>query len=137
MFKCSSILLQNIRLNGLTLCAFINIHCNLPGYHILLYSLSLILIENPTIWKLNVSKYILKKYLFFFSGKQVKRLWTEGEKAAVLQYFGCHIAQGKLPGKKEVDECKKSNFVLDRRTWKNVKDYVRNRIATNKTKKLF
>ena len=69
-------------------------------------------------------------------GKKIQhRPWSEGEKAAVLKSFGQHIELGKIPGKKDIEECRKM-YPLQRRTWTNIKDFVRNRIASKK-KKLF
>ena len=66
--------------------------------------------------------------------KQVKRPWSEEEKAAVLDCFGHHILQGKIPGKKDIEDCMKKYPFLQKRTWKNIKDFVRNQIASKKTK---
>ena len=61
--------------------------------------------------------------------KYVKIPWTQEESAAVFSFFGRHIRQNKLPGKALCDECIKLNPCLLRRSWKNVKDYVRNQMS--------
>ena len=59
--------------------------------------------------------------------KVVKRGWSDREKAAVRvtlsRYF---FINDKLPGKKEIDECIATHECLSGRSWRNVKDFVRN-----------
>lgn len=64
----------------------------------------------------------------------VKKPWTELETAAVARWFTRHIQLGKLPKKHEVVTVLSKEPALQRRTWKNVKDYVRNQIDRNASK---
>lgn len=47
---------------------------------------------------------------------------------AVLKFFGGHIKKGKVPSKKECDECVAKHPVLSNRAWKNIKYCVKNQI---------
>ena len=46
------------------------------------------------------------------------------------------LIMGKLPGKKEILACIESENDLHNRSWKNVKDFCRNLIETNKRRGL-
>ena len=70
--------------------------------------------------------------IFFLKGK--KQPWTEGEKAAVLRHFESHIIFGRIPKKDEIGKCLTREPSLEHRTWKNVKDFVRNKITTRQNK---
>lgn len=65
----------------------------------------------------------------------IRKTWTAEEREAVLRHFADHILMERLPVKREVDKCKKMEKYLSERTWKNIKDFVRNRIQTQKKKK--
>ena len=53
--------------------------------------------------------------------------WTTPERKLVMQRFGDHIEKGELPKKKECEEFIKNNVqVMGKRSWTNVKDFVRN-----------
>lgn len=60
--------------------------------------------------------------------------WSEEEKTAVLRHFRSHISLAKIPKKEESEKCLKKEPCLRTRTWKNVKDFVRNRITTMKNR---
>lgn len=60
--------------------------------------------------------------------KLAKRGWSELEKAAVMRYFDMHVHLGKLPVKKDIINCLEREAVLRSRTWRNIKDFVRNKI---------
>lgn len=62
------------------------------------------------------------------------RPWSEMEKTAVLRHFRSHIVLAKIPKKEESEKCIKKEPCLSTRTWKNVKDFVRNRIISTKNK---
>ncbi|KAJ8023168.1 N-lysine methyltransferase KMT5A-B [Holothuria leucospilota] len=63
-----------------------------------------------------------------------KRVWSESEKAAVLRHFSNHIHLHKLPRKEAIEKCLAQEPCLRRRTWKNIKDFVRNKITSNARK---
>lgn len=71
-----------------------------------------------------------------FIGKGKKTPWKDNERAAVLTFFNSHIITGKIPVKREVDACIAKNACLRKRPWRNIKDFVRNKIKS-KSKKLF
>jgi len=54
-----------------------------------------------------------------------KRPWSFEEKSVVNEHFGHYYVKDGLPGKDEITSCL-SNPALQNRTWKNVKDFVRN-----------
>lgn len=61
---------------------------------------------------------------------RVKRVpWSTEESAAALTYFSSFIKQGKVPGKRDVDKCVKQHPILQSRSWKIVKDFIRNQIV--------
>ncbi|KAJ8019379.1 hypothetical protein HOLleu_42073 [Holothuria leucospilota] len=66
---------------------------------------------------------------------RTRRPWTIEEKAAVLRHFADNISYGKLPGKKALLKCLKSEPVLQDRTWTMIKDFIRNTIATRQRRK--
>ena len=79
-------------------------------------------------------------HILFFAGekrKLQKKPWSEAEKTVVLKYFENDILMNKLPGKRNIEECMRQNPILQKRTWKNIKDCVRNRIQSKKGKRLF
>lgn len=55
-----------------------------------------------------------------------RRDWSGAEKAAVLHYFGDYVSRQKLPGKKEIEDCISKEEILCYRSWRNVKDFIRN-----------
>lgn len=67
-------------------------------------------------------------------GKRVP--WTEKEKETVIKQFQKYLLLKKLPGKREIQNCIDTEIVLSRRTWRNVKDFIRNTITTTERKKL-
>ena len=69
--------------------------------------------------------------------KTIKRPWSEVEKSIVLEYFQQSILRNDVPGKREIEKCMKLHPVLQSRTWRNIKDCVRNRVTSRKGKKRF
>lgn len=63
-------------------------------------------------------------------GKRVP--WTEKE--TVIKHFQKYLLLKKLPGKREIQNCIDMEIVLSRRTWRNVKDFIRNTITDRKEK---
>ena len=64
----------------------------------------------------------------------IKTPWTDEEASVVLRFFASDIRKLKVPGKAACSKCINENGVLGARTWKIVKDFVRNHIT--KVKKL-
>ena len=63
---------------------------------------------------------------------QVKRAWSTQERVAVETHLKKFIIQGVLPGKKNIEKCiEMEQEILKNRTWRNVKDYCRNKINKN------
>lgn len=61
--------------------------------------------------------------------KTTKMPWTEEESKAVKLHMSKHFLLKKLPGKKECVQCiEKSGSILNRRTWRQIKYFVYNRI---------
>ncbi|XP_029964810.1 uncharacterized protein LOC115400888 [Salarias fasciatus] len=62
-----------------------------------------------------------------------KKMWSKAEVAAVMRHFGEHITEGKLASKPECRQCQQAEDpVLSQRSVQNIRDFVRNRITTNK-----
>lgn len=61
----------------------------------------------------------------------LKLPWTEAERMAVERHFSKFLLleERGLPGKNDILRCLDAEPDLSRRTWKNIKDYVRNRKA--------
>ena len=58
---------------------------------------------------------------------RAQQRWTTPERKLVMNCFDDHINNGELPKKKECEEFINSNSkIMGKRTWKNVKDFVRN-----------
>ena len=57
-----------------------------------------------------------------------RQLWGDEEKRTVLLYFGTHIGLKKVPGKAEITRMLEKEPLLGTRSWRNVKDFIRNRI---------
>ena len=55
-----------------------------------------------------------------------RRPWSEMERQAVLGHFQKAMLRKVLPGKAEIDNLIETSPCLKERTWKNVKDYIRN-----------
>lgn len=62
------------------------------------------------------------------SRKITKIPWTSEEKQAVLSFFRNTIAKRKPVHKVPAEKCIASNSCLQRRTWLNLRDFVRNHI---------
>ena len=58
--------------------------------------------------------------------------WSPGEKAAIQRHFHQLILTSTLPGKSQIDTCLKEEPILHERTWRNIKDYIRNSFMQNK-----
>lgn len=63
--------------------------------------------------------------------KTQKRAWSFEEEGAVRRHLGRYITMGTFPGKNEIEICMKNETVLNRRTWRNIKDFIRNKITAN------
>ncbi|KAK7491276.1 hypothetical protein BaRGS_00017547, partial [Batillaria attramentaria] len=63
-----------------------------------------------------------------------KRQWGTAEQEAVHKIFFENISTGNLPGKAEILEAQRVEPSLGRRSWQNVKDYIRNAITRNSKK---
>lgn len=61
--------------------------------------------------------------------KVAKTPWSREESSAALDFFSTFIKKGKVPGKSDVEACIKAHQVLKNRSWKVVKDFVRNQIV--------
>jgi hypothetical protein len=73
---------------------------------------------------------ILTTYCFFLVAKRhqtTKNVWTDRQKAAVqvslAKYF---FIKGQLPGKREIENCIVAHECLSTRSWRNIKDFIRN-----------
>ncbi|XP_026197759.1 uncharacterized protein LOC113149726 [Anabas testudineus] len=64
------------------------------------------------------------------SSAKGKRPWTEPERRAVKKHLGRFIAEGRVPGKEQCITCLTEEEVLGQRSWKDVKNFVNNRIVT-------
>jgi len=64
-----------------------------------------------------------------------KKPWSEAQKKAVLAFFRAKICLLQVPRMDECEECLAKNAdILNGRTWRNIKDFVRNKIELNKKK---
>ena len=71
----------------------------------------------------------LKARVQLQKAKVSKTPWSAGESSAALNFFSTSIKKGKVPGKSDVEACIKAHPILKNRTWKVVKDFVRNHIV--------
>lgn len=55
------------------------------------------------------------------------------EKCAVLRHLDTLILMHRLPGKMDVEKCKRAEPDANERSWRNVRDFCRNRITSLKT----
>lgn len=61
--------------------------------------------------------------------------WSSQEKKCILANLGHLIRAGRVPNKKECEDCKaKGEGALDRRDWRAVKFWVKNQITKRKKK---
>lgn len=60
---------------------------------------------------------------------QVKRLWSEEEKTAVHKHLGDFIKERRVPGKEDCVKTIKNEKILGQRSWKVLKNFVRNTIV--------
>jgi len=58
--------------------------------------------------------------------KVIRRVWSKDEKEAVRSSFEHLYVTNTLPGKNDIVECISKNPCLVNRTWRQVKDFVRN-----------
>lgn len=57
-----------------------------------------------------------------------RRSWSKAEQTAVLTSLGSIVRQqARLPGKAEIIKCMTTEPILQGRSWKNIKDFCRNR----------
>lgn len=64
---------------------------------------------------------------FRFAESITHTQWTEEEKEAVYNYLTPWIRRGRVPGKRECEDCiAKANGALDRREWTAIKYYIKN-----------
>ncbi|KAF7644540.1 hypothetical protein LDENG_00220200 [Lucifuga dentata] len=69
--------------------------------------------------------------------KKEKKKWTPAEVQAVERRLMGFILPGRVPGKRECDECLKADpEILKDRDWKSIKYYVHNRIVAAKRRKI-
>jgi len=59
-----------------------------------------------------------------------KRLWSNDEKQAVLRHLNQFLIEPQLPGKEAIEQCKENEQILERRSWRNIKDFCRNQILS-------
>ena len=55
-----------------------------------------------------------------------KRSWTKAERDAVTANLGCYMYINRLPGKRDILNACQHHPALHRRSWQNIKDFVRN-----------
>lgn len=55
-----------------------------------------------------------------------RKPWTKDENNAIQKYFGNFIGTSILPGKGKIEDVKKVAPVLNSRSWRNIKDKIRN-----------
>ncbi|XP_078023681.1 uncharacterized protein LOC144463423 [Epinephelus lanceolatus] len=60
----------------------------------------------------------------------VRRPWSEAERMAVEKHLGNFMAEQRVPGKEHCLQAIQAEKALSERSWKNVKDYVHNKIVT-------
>lgn len=61
----------------------------------------------------------------------IRRPWSNEEQAAVCKHLGTFINMHRCPGKKEIETAKKDQR-LDKRSWKAIKYFVKNKIDAHK-----
>ncbi|XP_028969448.2 uncharacterized protein LOC114828792 [Esox lucius] len=59
-----------------------------------------------------------------------QKMWSDEARAAVRRQLGDFTKLMKIPGKRECDACIAAEPALQSRTWKDVKNYVRNTLMT-------
>lgn len=59
-----------------------------------------------------------------------KRAWSAEEKKAVMKHLDNYILAKKLPGADAIRKCIDAEPALKHRSWKNIKDFCRNKITT-------
>ncbi|XP_052250734.1 uncharacterized protein LOC127857972 [Dreissena polymorpha] len=59
-----------------------------------------------------------------------KKKWTPQEQRVVMSEFEKYMHLNKCPGKSEREKLLKENPCLSRRSWRNIKDFVRNKTKT-------
>jgi hypothetical protein len=62
--------------------------------------------------------------------------WKRAEKKAIVDNMGHLLRDGRVPGKKECEECiEKAEGVLDTREWQKIKYWVKNQITKRQRNK--
>ena len=79
-------------------------------------------------------KTIKKMKIMLHPQKSRKRTWVKEEQDAVLKHLSKFILLKRIPGKMDIDNCIAKEPALSRRSWKNVKDFCRNRILSTHKK---
>lgn len=59
-----------------------------------------------------------------------KRAWLPEEKKAVMKHLENYILAKKLPGADAIRKCISAEPALKYRSWRNIKDFCRNKITT-------
>ncbi len=60
----------------------------------------------------------------------LRRQWSDAESMAVKKHLGKYLAERRVPGKEDCLRTIKAEKALRGRSWRNVKDYVYNKIVT-------
>ena len=60
-----------------------------------------------------------------------RKKWTDEEKNACLKHFEKHFMLKTLPGKREIENCKMKEKILNQRSWTQIKNFIRNRNVTS------
>lgn len=58
--------------------------------------------------------------------------WTPQEKETVHRRFATFFLNQKLPGKRDIENVQQTEQVLHHRTWRNIKDFIRNSMKQTK-----
>lgn len=57
-----------------------------------------------------------------------RKPWNKDEENAVKTHFRANFVMNKLPGKAEIEQAIAEKPALKHRSWKNIKDYIRNKL---------
>lgn len=80
--------------------------------------------------KISIIYLLTLEYYFKVKGR---RPWQTKETEAIMKFFAQDIKLGAIPNKKKATEClEQSKGNLSRRTWRDVKFFVYNKIKKNK-----
>ena len=56
--------------------------------------------------------------------------WSTMQREAVFRHFMPSILRKIIPGKDQIEEVRIKETSLDTRSWRNIKDFIRNAIAS-------